>query len=242
MNVQLMLGVTATLGAATAASGQIVTTPPFVGLMREGFEDVPGYSCPPCFFVCLGVFGGAAEACDDSGTNGLNITPSWALQCTMNAHVGKEFLGSAGGPVAFTFDEPLKRFGGYFGDVGLQGSGTVEFYDAFGFEIGPPLQLQLNACNWVWNGWETTGPGIARVKIFGSATGAFVMMDDLEAEGAGGGCYPDCDSNQQLTIADFACFQTAFRNNSLYADCNGDSALTIGDFGCFQASFVTGCP
>jgi hypothetical protein len=27
-----------------------------------------------------------------------------------------------------------------------------------------------------------------------------------------------------------------------YPDCNGDAALTVADFGCFQAKFVAGCP
>jgi hypothetical protein len=57
-----------------------------------------------------------------------------------------------------------------------------------------------------------------------------------------GGCYPDCNGNGSLTIADFGCFQSAFAGGSMYADCTLDGSLTIADFGCFQAAFVQGCP
>ncbi len=55
-------------------------------------------------------------------------------------------------------------------------------------------------------------------------------------------CYPDCNLDSVLTIADFGCFQTKFVAGDLYADCNGVGGLTIADFGCFQTSFVAGCP
>ncbi len=55
-------------------------------------------------------------------------------------------------------------------------------------------------------------------------------------------CYPDCDENGSLTIADFGCFQTTFVVQFPYADCNQDTFYTIADFGCFQARFIQGCP
>ncbi len=55
-------------------------------------------------------------------------------------------------------------------------------------------------------------------------------------------CYPDCNSDNQLTIADFGCFQTQFVAGDPYADCNAAGGLTIADFGCFQTAFVQGCP
>jgi hypothetical protein len=58
----------------------------------------------------------------------------------------------------------------------------------------------------------------------------------------GSSCYPDCNGDGQLTVADFGCFQTRFVQGDPYADCNGDSALTVADFGCFQTRFVQGCP
>jgi hypothetical protein len=32
------------------------------------------------------------------------------------------------------------------------------------------------------------------------------------------------------------------KGSGCYPDCNGDSALTVADFGCFQTKFVAGCP
>jgi hypothetical protein len=55
-------------------------------------------------------------------------------------------------------------------------------------------------------------------------------------------CYPDCNADGVLTVADFGCFQTRFVLADPYADCSGDSLLTVADFGCFQTRFVLGCP
>ena len=55
-------------------------------------------------------------------------------------------------------------------------------------------------------------------------------------------CYPDCNADGALTVADFGCFQTEFVTGDPHADCNGDGLLTVADFGCFQTSFVSGCP
>ncbi len=55
-------------------------------------------------------------------------------------------------------------------------------------------------------------------------------------------CYPDCNLDDYLTVADFGCFQTRFVAGNLYADCTGDGLLTVADFGCFQSAFVAGCP
>ncbi len=55
-------------------------------------------------------------------------------------------------------------------------------------------------------------------------------------------CYPDCNADGSLTVADFGCFQARFVLGDLYADCNEDAQLTVADFGCFQTKFVAGCP
>ncbi len=56
------------------------------------------------------------------------------------------------------------------------------------------------------------------------------------------GCYPDCEADGSLTVADFTCFQTRFVAGDPYADCNGSGSLTVADFTCFQTEFVAGCP
>ena len=55
-------------------------------------------------------------------------------------------------------------------------------------------------------------------------------------------CYPDCDGDIALTLADFGCFQTKFALTDPYADCNGDTVLNLADFGCFQTAYALGCP
>ncbi len=54
-------------------------------------------------------------------------------------------------------------------------------------------------------------------------------------------CYPDCNADGSLTIADFGCFQTRFVVSDPYADCNLDAQLTAADFACFQTRLVAGC-
>jgi hypothetical protein len=54
-------------------------------------------------------------------------------------------------------------------------------------------------------------------------------------------CYPDCNGDGTLNLADFGCFQTRFATGSMYADCNGDGILNLADFGCFQTTFALGC-
>ncbi|MFM9996643.1 MAG: right-handed parallel beta-helix repeat-containing protein [Phycisphaerales bacterium] len=56
------------------------------------------------------------------------------------------------------------------------------------------------------------------------------------------GCYPDCNADGNLTVADFGCFQTAYVLAHAYADCNQSGTLTVADFGCFQGAYVLACP
>jgi hypothetical protein len=71
-----------------------------------------------------------------------------------------------------------------------------------------------------------------------------IFYDNFKTEVTDGGspCYPDCDGDTLLTLADFGCFQTAFGLGQPYADCDGDTLLTLADFGCFQTAFGLGCP
>jgi hypothetical protein len=63
-----------------------------------------------------------------------------------------------------------------------------------------------------------------------------VNTDTLES------CYPDCNQDGSLNLADFGCFQTKFALGDPYADCNGDGVRNLSDFGCFQTKFALGCP
>ena len=55
-------------------------------------------------------------------------------------------------------------------------------------------------------------------------------------------CYPDCNADGALNLADFGCFQTRFALGDERADCNADGVLNLSDFGCFQTKFALGCP
>ena len=56
-------------------------------------------------------------------------------------------------------------------------------------------------------------------------------------------CYPDCNRDGALNLADFGCFQARFWPSlDMYPDCNGDGLKNLADFGCFQTRFAVGCP
>ena len=72
-------------------------------------------------------------------------------------------------------------------------------------------------------------------------SGQFSLDTRFEVTVEGGVCYPDCNGDDALTVADYGCFQTAFVLGEMYADCNQDGILTVADFGCFQTQFALGC-
>ena len=72
--------------------------------------------------------------------------------------------------------------------------------------------------------------------------GAFECLGGFWGVAGNPSCYPDCNNDGTLTVADFGCFQTKFVIGDLYADCNASGTLTVADFGCFQTKFVAGCP
>jgi hypothetical protein len=81
-----------------------------------------------------------------------------------------------------------------------------------------------------WN--VTIAPGAQKVIEMTTVYGARTLA----------GCYPDCNGDGVLGLADFGCFQTKFALGDPYADCNGDGILGLADFGCFQTKFALGCP
>ncbi len=113
----------------------------------------------------------------------------------------------------------------------------------FVWSSGQPLGYS----NWGPGQPANPGPSEDYVELSGS-TGVWTDTTDLPsgilvhaAVEMVAQCYADCDLNQQLTIADFGCFQTRFVADDPYADCNGVNGLTIADFGCFLTRFVAGC-
>ena len=108
-----------------------------------------------------------------------------------------------------------------------------------------------------WNGsqWSALGAGTTDAAICLHPHGGEVHVGGWFHKAGGkpaghwarwgcdvGGCYPDCNLDGALTVADFGCFQTKFVAGDPYADCNADGSHTVADFGCFQTNFVVGCP
>jgi hypothetical protein len=121
--------------------------------------------------------------------------------------------------------------GTYWVDIGGGAAGFMPPVTILG-QTGKPGAngKQFNA---VWGNLVDTG-----------ATGTSQFLQDipfLVIGEVGGGCYPDCDGVNGLTVADFGCFQTKFVQGDPYADCDGLNGLTVADFGCFQTKFVQGC-
>ena len=105
--------------------------------------------------------------------------------------------------------------------------------------VEPGSPVLLNAAGMPIGDAGGSGSTIA-VKFFttdlGAEPKAIIAWNDQPL------CYPDCNGDAALTVADFGCFQTRFVAGDPYADCTGDGAHTVADFGCFQTLFVAGCP
>ena len=114
-------------------------------------------------------------------------------------------------------------------------------------QMGPNLDLTWNTID--GGGGVSGGGGFELIGTIGqpdagAASGGTFELAGGFLGGAGGPppCYPDCNADGVLTVADFGCFQTKFVIGDPYADCNGDGLRTVADFGCFQTRFVVGCP
>ncbi len=166
-------------GIGAIAQAQIVPIGEFVGDYQEDMESHSGGQ----FVECLPnrVFDATADLCTPGSEHGL-ISTGWGFQCTIFSHGGGQFFGSAGQYAEYTFDEPVGKFGGWFGSHSGFDNATIEFYD-----VDDNLLETLTAdipsdCEWYWNGWETQGAAIGRISIIGDNPygGGFVLMDDME--------------------------------------------------------------
>jgi hypothetical protein len=168
---------------SVAASAQInpVNTP-FTGTQSEGFEAMPF----GMFVNCLSPrpFNNTADLCTP-GQSGAHVTSGWGFMCTIFAHSGNKFYGSAGGITEITFDNPVQKFGGYFGTNNGTPDGVINFFDSSNNQIGSANANVPADCNWYWNGWETASGNsdIKRIQLISNAFGgAFLDMDDLVYE------------------------------------------------------------
>jgi hypothetical protein len=176
------------LAFSASASAQVTTIGPFTGAQSEGFENGPQVIFLPC--VPQRVFNNTADLCTP-GNSGCHTTSGWGFYCSIYPHSGARLFGSAGGYAEYTFDTPVQRFGGYFGNHTPDPSfGTVILFDVNNNQLFSGPINTPNDCIWHWGGWDagTTGGKIKRAAIYGAPQfgGGFELMDDMEYDLAGG--------------------------------------------------------
>ena len=191
---------------AASASAQITPIGPFTGDAQEPFECRVVFK--PCMDPdCTTMFGSATNTLCTPGASGCHTTGGWSFRCVIRPHGGNMFFGSAGGWVRYTFDPPVRQFGGYFGSnaprQGENNDPTLTFRDESGNELGKAIQKVGDGdCKWYWGGWKSTGAPIAEVDVVGKLFGgAFIDMDDMEIS-FGAECEPcdtNCDGSVDLT-------------------------------------------
>jgi hypothetical protein len=242
-----LLGCLLAAGLVSAASAQVTPIGPFTGDQSEGFAGLKNWSvCVFCSSID-GAFNGICTLASPDGSNSIHITGGWGFICSIGPHATPDITASTGGGgYDYNFQAGMEagKFGGYFGTNSGVADGTVEFYDAGGALIGSAPITYPADCSWNWNGWEINPPA-AKVRVIANGFGgAYCQMDDMEWAAGGGPppCYPDCNGDSSLNLADFGCFQTKFALGDPYADCNGDQVLNLSDFGCFTTKFALGCP
>jgi len=175
-------------GAQLEANAQITPIGPFAGQHAEGFET----QAPTGLTICAPsrVFASTADLCDSTGAAGTSVGIGVTSGC--------QFLPRSGGhlaycqhPCEYTFDQPVNRFGGYFGQMSGQstnGDGIAEFYDSTNTLLWTqPIIVPAN-CTWTWNGWETTGiQSFSKVKIISFVAhppydGGLMIFDDMQVD------------------------------------------------------------
>jgi len=184
-----VLAIMAGLVLCGSASADMNPIGEFTGAYQENFD---GHS-QVIFTDCMSwrPFGDICDWCTyPRGTNGCHTTGGWSFYCQLNNRSSPYLFGSANGYVGIDFDMPMGKFGGWFGNHTNADGTTLKFYDETG-ALHAEVHIDNPAdCQWRWYGFETTDVGFTRVEIIGDSgynQGAFVLMDDLEADEFSGG-------------------------------------------------------
>jgi hypothetical protein len=167
------------------------------------------------------------------------------------------FYSNAGGmPGTLLFQRDLSTFSetevfavgplaGYAYSVTLSPPFTLPAPGTYFLSVVAILDAGGSATEPQW-GWIRSGglvPPTCRQWVF--FPGQFTPQDhdvSFVLHAGSAACYPDCNGDGVLGLADFGCYQTRFALQDPYADCNGDGLLNLADFGCFQTRFALGCP
>jgi hypothetical protein len=140
-----LLALAMLLVVATPAGAQVIPIQSFTGTYFEGFETQNS----PAFVTCIQgrIFDQHADMCTPTG-GGTLISSGWSFQCSISPYAGGKFYGSASGYSEVTFDDPVWRFGGYFGTNGTVGDITFNFYDDNGGQISSEVVSMPSGCTW----------------------------------------------------------------------------------------------
>jgi hypothetical protein len=186
--------VLALVASTSVASAQITTVGPFTGTDSEEFAQ-PGPGFNPC--VPYRVFNNQADLCTPGNSN-ASVAGGWGYYCFIGPNTQPYLFGSAGGYAEYSFDFPVKRFGGYFGNNTNTPDGVVEFLDANGVSIGTAPILLPADCVWHWQGWSLgNGPFAKTIRVTGNhlpGAGGFVMMDSMQVDFVASGPVVYCTS------------------------------------------------
>lgn len=159
-------------------AAQVVAVGPFHGAFEEGFETQSTAQTGLC--VAERIFEDRADLCAPIGAP---ITISTGIPGGPQPHAGARLFHTEMF-VDITFDQPARRFGGWFASTWVNGSGQASFYDPAGALIASlPFALDscAAACPWTWNGWEIAGAGVSRIALSTpTALGGHFELDDLQ--------------------------------------------------------------
>ncbi len=96
--------------------------------------------------------------------------------------LGTTFSDDVSPAIRWNLTQPALMFGGFFATNNLVPDATAFFYDEDNNFLGQQPLFIPNDGNWVWQGWETTGAGIARIDFFGNGQfgPGFIFYDDMD--------------------------------------------------------------
>lgn len=162
------------LSASVArAAPQVVTIPLFEGDLFESFET---QDATPNTCINGGVFEGHGVLCAhnlgltvirNNGISSPSCTDYWSAE-------GSRFALHVFEDCEFIFNEPVVRFGGMFGefDETFAFPLTFEFYDAADVLIDTVTRiLDHQYCTYAWEGFESWGAPIKRIRLHYPASG-----------------------------------------------------------------------
>lgn len=191
MQKRLLGGLAVMVFSAQAPAGELIEIDPFTGHSFEGFEsfEVNAYSSMDVF--TLNAFGGAGGLVtpigDEQNNPLLTVLRGIFFQVNLKARTGDRMMGSLWDDVGiapavrWVFDTPARRFGGYFGAIGLEKGATALLFDENNNLLGQH-EIDVPLGDWAWNGWKAEGAGIARIDVFSNSQfgPGLVFYDDFQ--------------------------------------------------------------